>query len=59
MLNRRLSQGLGQRRFGQPKTDLERLKTHFGKNWKKHKVSELPRRGYRQQAFKRYLQRNT
>ena len=27
------------------KTDLERLKKHFGKNWKKHKISELPPRG--------------
>lgn len=28
-----------------PKTNIERLKNHFGKNWKKHKVSELPPRG--------------
>ncbi len=33
------------RRLGRPKTDIERLKSHFGKNWRKHKISELPKRG--------------
>ena len=32
-------------RRGRPLTDLQRLKRHFGKDWKKHKVSELPKRG--------------
>ena len=33
------------RRNGRPRTNIERLKRHFGKNWRKHKVSELPPRG--------------
>jgi len=37
--------GAGARRGGKPRTDKERLKRHFGKDWKKHKVSELPKRG--------------
>ena len=32
-------------RRGKPLSDIERLKRHFGKNWKKHKISELPKRG--------------
>ena len=30
---------------GKPRSNTERLKRHFGANWKKHKVSELPKRG--------------
>jgi len=41
-LGRGTGRGAGR---GKPKTNTERLKTHFGKNWKKHKVSELPKRG--------------
>ena len=33
------------RRNGTPRTNTERLKNHFGSDWKKHKASELPRRG--------------
>jgi len=33
------------RRNGKPRTDAERLKNHFGTAWKKHKISELPKRG--------------
>ena len=32
---------------GRPRSDRERLKRHFGKNWRKHSVSELPPRGRR------------
>lgn len=32
-------------RGGKPLTNTQRLKRHFGKNWRKHKVSELPKRG--------------
>ena len=32
-------------RSGKPRSNTERLKRHFGKNWKKHKISELPKRG--------------
>lgn len=37
--------GAGTRRKGNPRSDTERLKRHFGKNWKKHKISDLPKRG--------------
>ena len=37
--------GAGSRRAGNLRSNEERLKRHFGKNWKKHKVSELPKRG--------------
>jgi len=30
---------------GVPKTDKERLKAHFGDDWKNHDVTELPARG--------------
>ena len=30
---------------GTPRTNTERLKNHFGSNWKKHSTSELPKRG--------------
>ena len=33
------------RRRGRPRSNIERLKRHFGSSWKKHKVSELPPRG--------------
>lgn len=33
------------KRLGDPKTDVERLKEHFGDDWKGHDVSELPERG--------------
>jgi len=33
-------------RRGKPLSNTERLKKHFGKDWKKHKTSELPKRGY-------------
>jgi len=36
------------RRNGKPRTNIERLKNHFGSAWRKHKVSELPPRGSRQ-----------
>jgi len=32
-------------RKGRPLSNSERLKRHFGSDWKKHKVSELPPRG--------------
>ena len=32
-------------RRNRPLTNTERLKRHFGKDWRKHKVSELPPRG--------------
>ena len=32
-------------RRGKPLTDTQRLKRHFGKNWRKHSISELPKRG--------------
>ena len=32
-------------RGGRRINDTQRLKRHFGKDWKKHKVSELPPRG--------------
>jgi len=46
-LNESINNKLKNRRYGKPKTDIERLKTHFGKDWKKHKISELPPRGAR------------
>ena len=30
---------------GIPKSDIERLKQHFGLDWRKHDISELPPRG--------------
>lgn len=35
----------GAPRRGRPKSNEERLKAHFGANWREHKVSELPARG--------------
>jgi len=35
----------GRRRRGYPRTDIERLQRHFGKDWWLHDVSELPPRG--------------
>ena len=29
---------------GRPKTDIQRLQTHFGADWRNHDVSELPAR---------------
>lgn len=36
---------LSHRKKGEPKTDEERLQTHFGDDWENHDVSELPERG--------------
>ena len=35
------------RRYGIPRTDEERLKEHFGSDWRNHSISELPERGSR------------
>jgi len=32
-------------KLGRPKTDIERLKAHFGDDWREHSVDELPPRG--------------
>lgn len=37
--------GAGERRLGNPRTDNERLKRHFGKNSKNHSTKDLPPRG--------------
>ena len=39
------TRGAGARRMGRPRTNTERLKRHFGNNWKKHSTGELPPRG--------------
>lgn len=35
----------GAPRRGKPKTDEERLRQHFGADWRKHSAKELPKRG--------------
>ena len=37
----------------QPLTDKERLKRHFGKEWKNHSVEELPQRGFGRRIYAR------
>jgi len=37
--------GPGPRRYGRPRSDIERLKRHFGPDWRNHTVDELPPRG--------------
>ena len=37
----------GRKGRGQPLTDEERLKRHFGSDWKNHTVDELPERQHR------------
>jgi len=36
--------------YGKPRSDIERLKRHFGSSWRKHDISELPPRGYRKRG---------
>jgi len=33
------------RRNGRPRSDQERLKRHFGRDWRKHSTKDLPPRG--------------
>lgn len=45
-INRSTStRGAGGRRYGNPRSDIERLQRHFGSDWVNHDVSELPPRG--------------
>ncbi len=37
--------GPGRRGYGRPRSDIERLKRHFGPDWRNHTVDELPPRG--------------
>ena len=43
--NQIVAPGAGPRRYGHPRSDIERLQRHFGKDWTRHDVSELPPRG--------------
>ena len=39
----------GRKGRGKPLTDEERLKQHFGKDWKNHTIAELPQRQHKNQ----------